>query len=247
MNGSGSQQQLNTRQQPRKQSLFILLLEIAGAFVMSIVISLALGTIIEWVGMNYWWKNQGVLHSRDMVIEDLGYLQEYRRSLVVDDAVAFAAGLANGVTKTAQAIGLLAFVQKSQQPMPPTPTASQRSMHSMMSGMGTYFLAAIFVWQDAMIRLAIIWLAIPAFLIALALGLVDGLARRDIRKWSGGRESSFIYHHAKRMLVPAFTGGFLLYMTWPTGGFNPAWMVLPFCAAAAWTVSLMAATFKKYL
>jgi hypothetical protein len=36
-------------------------------------------------------------------------------------------------------------------------------------------------------------------------------------------------------------------LTWPTGGFNPAWMVLPFCAAVAWTMSLMAATFKKYL
>lgn len=247
MSGSGAQQQMNTRNQPRRRGLFIILLELTAAFVASVIVSLVLGTIIEWVGMNWWWKDQGVLHSRDMVVEDIGYLQEYRRSLMVDDAVDFASGLANGVTKTAHAVGLVAFVQKAQKPLPPNPTASQRAMHNMLSGMGPYVLAAIFVWQDAMIRLAIVWLAVPAFLLALTLGLVDGLARRDIRKWSGGRESSFIYHHAKRLLVPAFTGGFLLYMTWPTGGFNPAWMVLPFCAAAAWTVSLMAATFKKYL
>lgn len=247
MSGSGTQQQVNTRNQPRRQGPFIILLELTATFVGSFIFSLFLGAIIEWVGMNYWWKDQGVLHSRNMVVEDIGYLQEYRRSLMVDDAVDFASGLANGVTKVAQAMGLVAFVHNSQKPLSPKPTAAQRSMHNMISGMGPYVLAAIFVWQDAMVRLAIVWLAIPAFLLALTLGLVDGLARRDIRKWSGGRESSFIYHQAKRLLVPAFTGGFLLYMTWPTGGFNPAWMVLPFCAAAAWTVSLMAATFKKYL
>ena len=244
---SGTQRPVNTRNQPRRQGPFIILLQLTAAFVGSFIFSLFLGAIIEWVGMNYWWKDQGVLHSRNMVVEDIGYLQGYRRSLMVDDAVDFASGLANGVTKVAQAMGLVAFVHNSQKPLSPKPTAAQRSMHNMISGMGPYVLAAIFVWQDAMIRLAIVWLAIPAFLLALTLGLVDGLARRDIRKWSGGRESSFIYHQAKRLLVPAFTGGFVLYMTWPTGGFNPAWMVLPFCAAAAWTVSLMAATFKKYL
>lgn len=247
MSGSGAQQPVNTRNQPRRQGPFITLLELTAAVVGSFIFSLFLGAIIEWVGMKFWWKDQGVLHSRNLVVEDIGYLQGYRRSLMVDDAVDFASGLANGVTKVTQAVGLVAFVQYAQKPMPPNPTSSQRSMHNMVSGMGPYVLAAIFVWQDAMVRLAIVWLAVPAFLLALTLGLVDGLVRRDIRKWSGGRESSFIYHQAKRLLVPAFTGGFLLYMTWPTGGFNPAWMVLPFCAAAAWTVSLMAATFKKYL
>lgn len=247
MSGSVPQQRVNTSQTPSRRGLFIILVELTAALVASIVVSLFLGTLIEWAGMNLWWKDQGVLHSRDMVVEDIGYLENYRRSLVVDDAVEFASGLANAVTKAVDYTGLLTIVQQFQKPLPPNPTASRRSIHNMMSGMGPYVLAAIFVWQDAMIRLAIVWLAIPAFLLALTVGLVDGLARRDIRKWSGGRESSYVYHHAKRLLVPAFTGGFLFYMTWPTGGFNPAWMVLPFCAAAAWTVSLMAATFKKYL
>ncbi|HSV47576.1 MAG TPA: DUF4400 domain-containing protein, partial [Ramlibacter sp.] len=110
-----------------------------------------------------------------------------------------------------------------------------------------YLSSMVYVWQDAFIRLAIVFLALPAFGIAFLIGLVDGLGRRDIRKWCGGRESSFVYHHAKRLLWPAFTFGFFVYLTWPTGGFNPAWAVLPFCAASACTVSLMAATFKKYL
>lgn len=247
MNSATSTRQQIARQQPRQRGLFIVILELCLAFIGSIFISLVLGTIIEWAGMNLWWKNEGVNHSRDMVEEDLGYLKEYRRSLVVDDSVQFASYLANGVTHVAEKVGLISLIQKSRDPIPPKATTSQKTFQRMLIDAGPYLLAAVFVCQDAMIRLAIVWLALPAFMLALALGFVDGLVRRDIRKWSGGRESSFVYHHAKRMLVPAFTGGFLLYMTWPTGGFNPAWMVLPFCAVTAWTVSLMAATFKKYL
>ncbi|MCX8516905.1 MAG: DUF4400 domain-containing protein [Rhodoferax sp.] len=46
-------------------------------------------------------------------------------------------------------------------------------------------------------------------------GVVDGLVRRDLRRWGGGRESSFVYHHAKRYTHWALTGGFGLYLAWP--------------------------------
>ena len=76
---------------------------------------------------------------------------------------------------------------------------------------------------------------------------VDGLVRRDLRRWSGGRESSFVYHHAKRYTVWALTGGFGLYLTWPFGGFNPAYMVLVFTVLVAATLSTTVAAFKKYV
>lgn len=213
----------------------------------SIVGSLAVGTMIEWVGMHVWWKDQGVRHSHDMVVEDLGYLTEYRRSLLTGDTVAFAASWAAAATKVAGAVGVLVLIRKAGE-LPAAGVARREGQsQQLLRTARPYLIAMVYVWQDAFIRLAIVYLALPAFAIAFLIGLVDGLGRRDIRKWCGGRESSFVYHHAKRLLWPAFTFGFFVYLTWPTGGFNPAWAVLPFCAASAFTVSVMAATFKKYL
>lgn len=221
------------------------LLSLLFGAVISIIGSLAIGTVVEWIGMHTWWKDQGVQHSRDMVAEDLGYLAEYRRSLLTDDTVAFAAGWADTATRVAGAAGILLLIRKGSEPA--ASGSKQGQPVRLLRIAAPYLTAMVHVWQDAFIRLAIVYLALPAFALAFLIGLVDGLGRRDIRKWCGGRESSFVYHHAKRLLWPAFTFGFFLYLTWPTGGFNPAWAVLPFCAASACTVSLMAATFKKYL
>jgi integrating conjugative element membrane protein (TIGR03747 family) len=220
------------------------LLGLAFGAVISIIGSLAIGTVVEWIGMHVWWKDQGVQHSRDMVAEDLGYLAEYRRSLLTDDTVAFAASWADSATRAAGAMGILMIIRKGSEP---AVGAKDGQVPRLLRTAAPYLTAMVHVWQDAFIRLAIVYLALPAFALAFLIGLVDGLGRRDIRKWCGGRESSFVYHHAKRLLWPGFTFGFFLYLTWPTGGFNPAWAVLPFCAASACTVSLMAATFKKYL
>ena len=221
------------------------LLSLVFGAVISIIGSLAIGTVVEWIGMHVWWKNQGVQHSRDMVTEDLAYLAEYRRSLLTEDTVAFAATWADAATRAASATGILLLIRKGSEPVAAGPKKSHPVR--LLRIATPYLIAMVYVWQDAFIRLAIVYLALPAFALAFLIGLVDGLGRRDIRKWCGGRESSFVYHHAKRLLWPAFTFGFFLYLTWPTGGFNPAWAVLPFCAASACTVSLMAATFKKYL
>jgi integrating conjugative element membrane protein (TIGR03747 family) len=221
------------------------LLSLVFGAAISIVGSLAVGTVVEWVGMHVWWKDQGVQHSRDMVSEDLNHLAEYRRSLLTDDTVAFAASWAEAATRAADVAGILLLIRKgSAAPAPGVPESHSRQL---LRAAAPYLTAMVYVWQDAFIRLAIVYLALPAFALAFLIGLVDGLGRRDIRKWCGGRESSFVYHHAKRLLWPACTFGFFVYLTWPTGGFNPAWAVLPFCAASACTVSLMAATFKKYL
>lgn len=223
----------------------IWLISLAFGAAVSVVGSLAVGTMVEWVGMHLWWQDQGVRHSREMVAEDLGYLAEYRRSLLTDDTVAFAASWAQAATNVAEAIGVLLLIRKASEPLPAN--AGPARSHQWLRTAAPYLTAMVFVWQDAFVRLAVVYLALPAFALAFLIGLVDGLGRRDIRKWCGGRESSFVYHHAKRLLWPAFTFGFFVYLTWPTGGLNPAWAVLPFAAACACTVSLMAATFKKYL
>ena len=78
------------------------------------------------------------------------------------------------------------------------------------------------------------------------LALVDGLVRRGPRRLGGGRESSFVYHYAKKAVLP------LVVITWVTYlallfSLNPTFIVLPFAALFAFAVAVTASTFKKYL
>jgi integrating conjugative element membrane protein (TIGR03747 family) len=104
----------------------------------------------------------------------------------------------------------------------------------------------MYVVEDTMLRMATAAFALPAFVLACLLGAVDGMVRRDLRRWQGQRESSWFYHRAKRMFFWSLTGGFTFYLTWPFGGFNPAYMVLVFTALSAMSLSSTVASFKKY-
>ena len=126
-----------------------------------------------------------------------------------------------------------------------------KSLQSTTAGasqfISTILVVAMYVAMDVALRLSVALYALPAFVLACLVGAVDGLVRRDLRRWSGGRESSFVYHHAKRYTAWALTGGFGLYLTWPFGGFNPAYMVLVFTVLVAATLSTTVAAFKKYV
>lgn len=236
-------------QPPRRPGPMGWLVGLAASLVGSLLLSLVLGCVIEWAGMHLWWPEEGVRHSEAMVSEDLSYLRDYPKSLIASDTYSFAAQFAVWADKGCAAIGLHNLVRRSlaARAAPPAQTKLGRAGHAILVDAGPYLLSAIYVAQDTAVRLAIVVLALPALALSVMVGLVDGLGRRDVRRWAGGRESSFVYHHAKRLMWPAATLGFTCYLTWPTGGFNPAWIVLPGFVAVAAVLSLMAGTFKKYL
>jgi integrating conjugative element membrane protein (TIGR03747 family) len=70
--------------------------------------------------------------------------------------------------------------------------------------------------------------------------------QRDIRRWSGGRESAFVYHWAKKFILPSLTLPWMVYLAMPFS-IHPNLIVLPFAVLLAVVVRVMTATFKKYL
>ncbi len=110
----------------------------------------------------------------------------------------------------------------------------------------SYILASMIVIQVFAVRLAVLILAFPAFVLLAMLGLIDGLVQRDIRRWSGGRESSFVYHWAKKILYPSLILPWIIYLAMPVS-VHPNLIVLPFAVLFAVSVTVMASTFKKYI
>ena len=81
---------------------------------------------------------------------------------------------------------------------------------------------------------------------ATFVGLVDGLVRRDIRRFGAGRESGFIYHRARASLIPLAVLPWVTYLTLPVS-VNPLLILLPSAVLLGVAVCIAAATFKKYL
>jgi integrating conjugative element membrane protein (TIGR03747 family) len=231
---------------------FVLALTVGG--VVTTCFSWVLSIVIEMVGLQTVWKAEGINHSRDVVIEGLGYIAAAPRSVLVEDTVAFSTKLAATVARPFLALGVLEYYERAQTSRA-TPVAQSNAVASALKRAGLassgFFadtaMVAMYTAQDTALRLAVVLFTLPAFVLATVLGVIDGLVRRDLRKWGGGRESSFVYHHAKAMTYMAMGGGFSLYLAWPTGGFNPAYMVLVFTVLSAYFLSLTVASFKKYL
>jgi len=76
--------------------------------------------------------------------------------------------------------------------------------------------------------------------------LVDGFVQRDLRRWGGGRESSFVYHWAKRSALPLLVLSWVIYLALPVS-LHPSLVVLPFATLFALSVAVTASSFKKYL
>ncbi|WP_370590594.1 DUF4400 domain-containing protein [Xylophilus sp. ASV27] len=220
------------------------------------------GLLIEIGGGYLLWKGEGVRHAQSMVQQDLAYIAAAPRSLLVADTVGFSLKVARWVRLPYEKLGVLRWYQHlrapradkgapATQPSSSLPRLGQlKGLAEAGSGLGLvlseWALISMFVAQDVFLRLCIAAFAMPAFVLACLIGIVDGLVRRDRRRWMGGRESSFVYHHAKRYTGWALTGGFGLYLSWPFGGFNPAYMVMVFTVLVAATLSTTVGAFKKY-
>lgn len=95
-------------------------------------------------------------------------------------------------------------------------------------------------------RLTILVLATPLFLMASLTGFIDGLMRRDLRKFGAGRESSFVYHRAKRAVIPLLLVPWIIYLSLPFS-LNPMTVFLPCAVMLGIAMAITATTFKKYL
>ncbi len=224
-------------------------LEVAFGLLLGSFFAWAVGVIIEVIGIHVpqMWAKQGIAHARGLAEEDLGFIAEYPRSVLIADTLVFEREVARIVASPFVRVDALGYYERSLAPIPAEVVGIKRTGKLLRRELATAMVIGMYVAMDVAMRLWVVVFALPAFALACLLGTVDGLVRRDLRRWGGGRESSFVYHRAKKVTLWALTGGFALYLAWPIGGFNPAYMVLVFTALVAWSLSITVSSFKKYL
>jgi integrating conjugative element membrane protein (TIGR03747 family) len=236
---------------PKKPGLFFSLFwhlpwKIIGILLASLLVSL----LIEFVGMTFVWAHEGAEHSRQVMLTESGYLsQGFTRSLLMSAPVTVITGW---ISQAYQWLfvdsGFISWLNAARQTRSPV-NADQLLNQAggwLAVTLWDYLQAAVYVTVIFTIRVAILVLSIPLFIMVSITGIVDGLVRRDLRRYGAGYESSFVYHHAKLYVKPAMYGPCMLYLAWPTAVW-PNLLLLPAAVMLGVVLSVVTGAFKKYL
>lgn len=108
-----------------------------------------------------------------------------------------------------------------------------------------YISALINVTQVFGIRLAVAVLTMPIFILFGIAALIDGLVYRELRRYGGANESSFIYHKVKPWIKPAFITTWFIYLGAPFS-IHPNFVFIPAAAIFSLAIFYTAGMFKKY-
>jgi integrating conjugative element membrane protein (TIGR03747 family) len=231
-----------------KEGLISKILTATAKIIQWLLLSLVFSIIIEWAGMVLWWPDEGLDHSRTMLVKEIGYLDtDFKRSVVTSDPARFAKQFAdNSYHYLFEATRFVDFIRW----VSPQPTTNEQglrvALHNIYHPIAEFVIAMMQVTQVFSVRMAILTLAMPIFLLFSLVALVDGLVQRDLRRWGGGRESSFVYHYAKKAALPLVVITWVVYLALPFS-LHPSFIVLPFASLFAMSVAVTASTFKKYL
>lgn len=96
------------------------------------------------------------------------------------------------------------------------------------------------------LRLAILLQALPLFALTITIGLIDGLVRRDLRRFGAGHESGFVYHHARRMISSSLAATGLVWLTVPVF-LDPVYLLVAGAILIGLTISVAVGAFKKFM
>ena len=218
----------NSRATNGEQRRRPLLFRILGVLLASLMFSI----FAEWVGIAFIWPESGVNHSVGMLEREVGYLNsDFRESAFGNDpALAITALAAKGYYYTFQW------------------TRLEDALHwfGERVGLYDYVLAISVIAQLFMVRLGILTFSLPVFALFATVGITSGLAMRDIRRWSGGREFGGVYHSAKRIAPKALLLAWFVYLALPVS-LHPNTIILPCAALFGLNLLIISASFKKYL
>ncbi|MDT0501283.1 MULTISPECIES: TIGR03747 family integrating conjugative element membrane protein [unclassified Halomonas] len=225
------------RAQETRRGWFSTLFGLPFQIMAVLVVSLLMSVLVEWAGIHWqWWSQPGAQHALETLETEVARLDtHFTRSLLVSDPVALAT---RAVTSAHEWLfvrsGIAAWLETS-------------AHHGGWLGtLHIYVQAALYVTLMTLTRVVILLLTSPLFALAALVGFVDGLVRRDLRRFGAGRESAFIYHHAKRAITPVFVVGWLFYLSVPFA-IHPNAFLLPCAALFGLLVSIATGSFKKYL
>ncbi|MYB34483.1 MAG: TIGR03747 family integrating conjugative element membrane protein [Gammaproteobacteria bacterium] len=196
--------------------------------------ALFLSVVIEWAGLTFLWPDQGSARSAHVLERDLAYLGVERGQPAADPG-------------SAPALAAVIFGRLYRGVMVDTGLeAVLRGLSGFSSLVADYLEACLNTVQTFLVRVAITLTALPILVLFALWGALEGMVRRDLRRFGGDIERGMVYHWLKHFAGALVIMPVVLYLAWP-GAVNPAWVFIPFALALAVNVMAITATFTKYV
>ena len=238
-------QEANAAKQDKRTSI----VDFLTNSVLVIFMSLLLSIIVEWVGMVFWWQDEGSLHSLNMLNNEINFINEDFTSTTVFnykpvDLINYAYSTFYDVNNKEGVVN--SFLRWVNEPNKGGMGAFEAFFKSTGYNIKEFLLSAFYIILVFTIRLSILVLSLPLFILVTILALVDGFAQRDVRRWENGRESGFRYHYAKALALPSFFIIWILYLSVPFS-IHPNFLILPLAIVYGYVIREMVSWFKKYL
>jgi integrating conjugative element membrane protein (TIGR03747 family) len=239
------------RQQAQQQGLFAQIVTLPFRFLGVLTGSLFLAVLIEWVGMLILWPDQGWHHAQAMLHHETDQLAaDFVDSLVVHEPAHTAQVWLDATYRLVFVkTGLLAWIRDADAQTHANSMRGSDLRHYLgliAVHLEDYLLAALYTCLTFLVRLLVLIMVLPLFAMAAFTGFVDGLARRDIRRFGAGRESGFLHHRARATVMPLAVCPLVTYLALPVS-LDPLFVLLPCAALLGLSIDVSVGSFKKYL
>lgn len=213
--------------------------------------SLLVSILVECIGMSLLWPDDGWHHAKRMFDFEMEQLSShFKQSLLTPRPAAsaedFMADVSqfllvdSGVLDRSVEIGERARDQAAHG------NGFRRFFSALYGDIDEYVLAAGYTVLTFLARLAVLVFTLPLFVMSAFVGFVDGLVRRDVRRFASVYESGFVHHRAKAAVLALALLPWTLYLALPIS-LHPLAVLLPIALLLGIAVDYATATFKKYL
>lgn len=238
------------QQQVREHGFVTALITLPLRFIGVLLGSLLLSLLIELVGMHLVWPEQGWRHAQSMMNFELQQLStQFTRSVVLQEpgrsGYRLVGWLHQNLLLESGQLDWLTQVNR-QAKNADTTAGFNAALAEAVVYLERYLLAAFYTVATFVLRLLVLVLTLPLFVLAALTGLVDGLVRRDLRRFTAGRESGFLYHRAKATLMPLVVFPWVVYLASPIS-VPPLWILVPAAGLLGIAINVTVGAFKKHL
>jgi len=193
----------------------------------ALLVAIGVSVVIELVGIGAgWW---GSNHAANLLLTERSYIEAIEKFPITALSPVLVANQAE-----TQFDAVTAGIRQS----------AMQTRHS--DPISVYLLGAVNTVKLVLLRLVVCLFSLPGYLVVAIAALIDGIVQRDIRKFTGGHESSYVFHKAKRWVLPGIIGTVSLYLMAPWSLF-PAVVFAPSMALFGFMLYVASSRFKKFL
>lgn len=211
----------------KPQGILARIVSVIAGLLGALLVAVAVSVVIEMMGIALgWWGSD---HAASLLFTERGYIEAIERlPLLALSPVMIAA------TAESRFDGVTRDVRRS---------AEQARGSDPLS---VYFLGALNTMKLVLFRLVVCVFSLPGYAVVALGAVIDGLVQRDIRKFTGGHESSYVFHKAKRWVLPGILLTLSVYLMLPVSLY-PALVFAPSMALFGFMLFIAASRFKKFL